>query len=58
MKATICPHGNKDKRNDGVRKDSATAQFDAIIIMLEIATFLPVRLGFIYKSGHICKTGR
>lgn len=39
LKARICPHGNKDAMKDGIRKDSATAQFNVIRMMLAMTTF-------------------
>lgn len=42
MKGRICPHGNRDKKKDKIRKDSTNAQFDVIRILL----FLAVMLGF------------
>lgn len=39
------------KMKDDVRKDSATAQFDIIRLLLAIVTFLPMRLGDVDVSG-------
>lgn len=38
MKARLCPNGNRDKLKKTVRKDSATAQFDIIRLLLSLAT--------------------
>lgn len=46
---------------DEVRKESSAAQFDAIRLLLAMATFLPVILGFMdiigpcMQSGPICR---
>lgn len=40
-----------------VRNDSTTAQFDAIRIILPIATFMPMRLGFINISEAYIQSG-
>lgn len=55
MKARMCPHGNKDKMRHEVKRDSATAQFDAIRLLLAITTFLNMRLGVIDISGAYMK---
>lgn len=57
LKARIFPHGNKDKMKEEVRNDSTTAQFDAIRMLLAMATFLPVRMGVIDKRGACMKSG-
>lgn len=36
LKAGLCPHGNKDRFKKSVRKDSATARFDVIRLLLSI----------------------
>lgn len=57
LKARICPHGNKDAMKDEIRKDSATAQFNVIRLMLAMATFFPMRLGVIDISGAYMQSG-
>lgn len=42
---------------NSVRKDSATAQFDVIRMILTIVTFLPVRLGLVDISGAYMQSG-
>lgn len=42
LKARICPQGNRERMKDEVRKDSTTAHFDVIRLMLAIVTLLPV----------------
>lgn len=51
LRATICPHGNRDAMKDEVRKDSATAQFEIMRLMLSLSTFAPMKLGLIDVSG-------
>ena len=57
MKARLCPHGNRDSGRNYVRKDSATAQFDMIRLMLSIATLLPFRIGLIDIKGAYRQSG-
>lgn len=57
MKARICPHGNKDTMKDDIRKDSATAQYDAIRLLLSLTTFLSFRLGAADISGAYMQSG-
>ena len=38
MKARIVPHGNRDAEKDHIRKDSATAQFGVIRLLLSLCT--------------------
>lgn len=47
LKDSLCPHGNRDKMKNNIRKDSATAQFDVIRLFCSIATILNFRLGFL-----------
>lgn len=57
MKARVCPHCNKEKIKDEVGKDSAIAQFDAIILLLAITTFLEMRLDIIDIRGAYRQSG-
>lgn len=57
MKARICPHGNKDDLKDDIQKDSATAQYDSIRILIYIATFMPMRLGVVDIGGTYMRSG-
>lgn len=57
LKARICPHGNRDAMKDGIRKDSATAQFDVIRLMLSLATILSFNLGVVDVSGAYMQSG-
>lgn len=57
LKARICPHGNRDVEKDYVRKDSATAQYDVILLILAIVTFLPFRLGLVDIKGAYLQSG-
>lgn len=57
QKARIVPHGNHDGEKDEIRKDSSTAQFFVIRILLFIVTFLGVRLGMADINGAYLKSG-
>lgn len=57
MKARICPHGNRDDLKDDIRKDSATAQFHVIRLLLSIAATLGMRLGVVDISGAYMQSG-
>lgn len=57
MKERVCHYGNKDDIKSDVRKDSATAQFDIIWLLLAIASTLPMRLGVVDMSGAYMKSG-
>lgn len=57
MKARLCPHGNRDKMKNDVRKDSSTAQFDEILLLLSLASMLHFRLGCIDIKGAYLQSG-
>ena len=57
LKARICPHGNRDKEKDGIRKDSAAVQFPIIRLMLSIAALLGLRLGTIDITAAYLQSG-
>lgn len=38
LKDRICPHANRDKDKDGIRKNSAATQFPVILLMLILST--------------------
>lgn len=57
MKARLCPNGNRDRMKKTVRKDSATAQFDIIRLLLSIASILCFRLGCIDIKGAYLQSG-
>lgn len=44
LKARIVPHGNRDKDKEDIRKDSSTAQFNCIRLLLSIAAIFNFRL--------------
>ena len=44
LKARIVSHGNRDKQKDDSRKDSSTAEFDVIRLLLSVDTVLGLRL--------------
>lgn len=57
LKARLCPHGNRDRMKDSVRKDSATAQFDVIRIVCSMATVLRLKLGCLDIKGAYLQSG-
>ena len=57
LKARIVPHGNKDVYKDDIRKDSSTAQFDVIRILLAAVTFLGMRLAMADIKGAYLQSG-
>lgn len=57
MKARIVPNGNRDSEKDHIRKDSFTAQFAVIRLLLCIANFLGFRLGNADVKGAYLQSG-
>lgn len=57
LKERIVPHGNKDSMKDEVRKDSGTAQFNVIRVMLAMTKLFLTRLGVVYISVEYMKSG-
>lgn len=57
MKARLCPNGNRDRMKTTVRKDSATAQFDEIRLLLSLASIFMFRLGCIDIKGAYLQSG-
>lgn len=57
MKARIVPHGNRDFEKDNIRKDSSTAQFAVIRLLLCLSTFLGFRLGHADVKGAYLQSG-
>ena len=57
LKARLVPHGNNDNDKDSIRKDSSTAQFHVIRLLLSIATFIGLRLGTADISGAYLQSG-
>lgn len=54
LKCRLVPHGNRDKDKDKVRKDSATAQFCVIRIVLSIAALFNFPIASIdIKSAYL-----
>ena len=51
LKARICPHGNRDKDKDGIRKDIAAVQFPIIRLMLILSALMGFRVGTIDISA-------
>lgn len=52
MKARLCPNGNREKLKKMMRKDSATAQFDYIRLLLSLATIFLFRIECIDMKEH------
>ena len=57
LKARICPLGNLDKDKDGIRKDSAAAQFPTIRLMLSLSALLGLKVGTIDISAAYLQSG-
>ena len=57
LKARIVPHGNRDRQKDNIRKDSSTAQFDVIRILLTAVTFIGMRLALADIKGAYLQSG-
>lgn len=57
LKARLCPHGNRDQMKEDVRKDSATAQFHIIRLMLSLVVVLGFRIGVIDIKGAYLQSG-
>lgn len=57
MKARLCPNGNRDRLKKAVRKDSATAHFDVIRLILSLATQFLFRMGCIDIKGAYLQSG-
>lgn len=57
LKARIVPHGNRDTEKDKIRKDSSTAQFDVIRILLAVCTFIDMRLAMADIKGAYLQSG-
>jgi len=54
LKCRLVPHGNRDNDKDKVRKDSATAQFPIIRLVLSTAALLGMSIGTIdIKSAYM-----
>lgn len=54
IKASICPHGNRDKMKGKIRKDSVSDRFDVIMLLLSMATILGFHIGCIdIKSAYL-----
>jgi hypothetical protein len=51
LKCRMVPRGNRDREKEGLRTDSATAQFAAIRLLLSLAVLLHFRLSSIDISG-------
>lgn len=56
-KARIVPRGNRDSEKDEIRKDSSTAQFDVIRILLAAVTFMGMRLALADIKGAYLQSG-
>lgn len=57
LKGRIVPHGNKDTEIDDIRKDSSTAQFNVILLLLCLTTFLGFRIGLADVMGAYLQSG-
>ena len=57
LKCRLVPHGNRDREKDSVRKDSATAQFPIIHLLLSLATILSLSVASIDIKGAYLQAG-
>lgn len=57
LKARIVPHGNRDTEKDNIRKDSSTAQFDVIRMLLAVCSFVGLRLAMADIKGAYLQSG-
>ena len=57
LKSKIVPHGNRDSEKDKIRKDSSTAQFDVIRILIAVARFIGMRLAMADIKGAYLHSG-
>lgn len=57
LKGRLVPHGNRDNERGDIRKDSSTAQFDVIRLLLCLTTFLGLRLGLADVKGAYLQSG-
>lgn len=57
MKARLCPHGNRDKLRGHIRKDSATARFNIIRIILSLATLFDFSIACADIKGAYLHSG-
>lgn len=51
LKAIVCPHGSHDNEKDNIRKDSSTAPFVIISLMLALVKCTEDRLGLVHIEG-------
>lgn len=57
LKSKIFPHGNRDQMKDDIKKNSVTAEFYVIRLILAIVTFLSLRRSIIDIRGDYMKNG-
>lgn len=57
LKARLCPHGNHDNEKGRIRKDSSTAQFDVVHLLITVATMLRFTLGCVDVKGAYFQSG-
>lgn len=57
LKARIVPHGNRDVEKDNIGKDSSTAQFDVVRIMLAVCNFIGLSLTIAEVKGAYLQSG-
>ena len=58
LKCRLVPHGNRDAEKDSICKDSATAQFDCIRLLLSLATIFHLTLASLDVSAAYLQAGR
>ena len=58
LKYRLVPHGNRDRDKEFVRKDSATAQFPIIRIVLSLAAIMSFSIASIDIKGAYLQAGQ
>lgn len=57
LKARLCPHGNRNPMKIEIRRDSSTAQFDVIRLLMSLAVLLRFTIGWIDIKGAFLQSG-
>lgn len=58
LKCRLLPHGNENKDKDLIQKESSTAQFPIIRVILSLAAILCVPLATIVSKGAYVQVGK
>lgn len=57
LKARICPHGNRDKEKNDIRKDSSTNQFDVTRMSFSMSISMEAVQGHVDIKGAYMQIG-